>query len=505
MKGRLLIIFLLFFSFLNAKEDSATRLYSYTKFMKVVSIIEKYYVEPLSLDTIIEKLLKGGVSALDPHSSFEDKKAYKSLQDQTNGEFGGLGIVVSMKKGVLTVISPIDDTPAYRAGIKAGDIIVKINDKSTLDMTLDEDVKLMRGKPGTKITLLIVRNGKKIKVNLIRAIIKIKSVKEYAIKGYPDIEYIRISSFDKNVVSSLKTILAKMRNKKGIIIDLRNNPGGLLNQALGTLDLFIEDGKLLSEKGRNKNEDRTWYAHSAGTYNHIPIIILVNGGSASASEIVSGGMQDGKEHIQVNSYVGKSEKDKRALELLKAVRISNPEKRLNSYPHELSGGMRQRIGIAMALANDPDIIIADEPTTALDVTVQAQILKLFQDLRREKGLALVFITHDFGVISQICDKVAVMYAGKVVEIGPTAKILDSPAHPYTARLKSCVPELGQGKRNLLAIPGFPPMIDNMPPGCAFASRCQKVKQNCHLTAVDFTNIGQERGVRCLFPEEIKAG
>ena len=167
--------------------------------------------------------------------------------------------------------------------------------------------------------------------------------------------------------------------------------------------------------------------------------------------------------------------------------------------------MRQRIGIAMALANDPDIIIADEPTTALDVTVQAQILKLFQDLRREKGLALVFITHDFGVISQICDKVAVMYAGKVVEIGPTAKILDSPAHPYTARLKSCVPELGQGKRNLLAIPGFPPMIDNMPSGCAFASRCQKVKQNCYVTAVDFTNVGQERGVRCLFPEEIKAG
>tara|TARA_B000000437_G_scaffold122962_1_gene89462 strand:- start:603 stop:2480 length:1878 start_codon:yes stop_codon:yes gene_type:complete len=211
------------------------------------------------------------------------------------------------------------------------------------------------------------------------------------------------------------------------------------------------------------------------------------------------------EAIQSNSYVSKSEKNKKALELLKAVRISNPEKRLNSYPHELSGGMRQRIGIAMALANDPDIIIADEPTTALDVTVQAQILKLFQDLRREKGLALVFITHDFGVISQICDKVAVMYAGKVVEIGPTAKILDSPAHPYTARLKSCVPELGQGKRNLLAIPGFPPMIDNMPSGCAFASRCQKVKQNCYLTAVDFTNVGQERGVRCLFPEEIKAG
>jgi len=211
------------------------------------------------------------------------------------------------------------------------------------------------------------------------------------------------------------------------------------------------------------------------------------------------------EAIQSHNHVGKLEKHKKALELLQAVRISNPEKRLNSYPHELSGGMRQRIGIAMALANDPDIIIADEPTTALDVTVQAQILKLFQDLRREKGLALVFITHDFGVISQICDKVAVMYAGKIVEIGPAAEILKSPAHPYTSRLKSCVPELGQGKRNLIAIPGFPPMIDNMPSGCAFASRCEKVKQNCQSAMVDVKKIGQERAVRCLFPEEIKAG
>ena len=211
------------------------------------------------------------------------------------------------------------------------------------------------------------------------------------------------------------------------------------------------------------------------------------------------------EAIQSHNHVGKLEKHEKALELLQAVRISNPEKRLNSYPHELSGGMRQRIGIAMALANDPDIIIADEPTTALDVTVQAQILKLFQDLRREKGLALVFITHDFGVISQICDKVAVMYAGKIVETGPAAEILKSPAHPYTARLKSCVPELGQGKRNLIAIPGFPPMIDNMASGCAFASRCEKVKQNCQSAMVDVKKIGQERAVRCLFPEEIKAG
>jgi carboxyl-terminal processing protease len=166
-------------------------------------------------------------------------------------------------------------------------------------MTLDEAVNLMRGKPGTKITLTLVRDGKPIVVHITRAIIKVKSVKAYDIKGYDDIKYIRISSFDKNVVSSLKKIMGSLKNKKGLIIDLRNNPGGLLREALGTLDLFIKDGKLLSEKGRNSRDDQTWYAHSGGTYSKIPIVILVNGGSASASEIVSGGMQDNKRAIIV--------------------------------------------------------------------------------------------------------------------------------------------------------------------------------------------------------------
>jgi carboxyl-terminal processing protease len=201
-----------------------------------------------------------------------------------------------MRKGVLTIISPIDDTPAYKAGVKANDIILKINNKATIDMSLDEAVNLMRGKPGTKITLTLVRDGKPVVVHITRAIIKVKSVKSYDFKDYPQIKYIRISSFDKNVVASLKKIMANLKNKKGLIIDLRNNPGGLLNQALDTLDMFISDGKLLSEKGRNK-ENRVWYAHSSGTYKHIPIVILVNGGSASASEIVSGAMQDHKRAI----------------------------------------------------------------------------------------------------------------------------------------------------------------------------------------------------------------
>jgi len=290
---KILFIFFALVTFLNANE---ARLNDYIKFAKVVNIIERYYVEPLTTEQIVEKLLKGGIGALDAHSSFLDKKGYKDLKVTTNGEFGGLGIVVGMRKGVLTIISPIDDTPAYKAGVKANDVILKINNKATIDMTLDEAVNLMRGKPGTKINLTLIRDGKPVVVHITRAIIKVKSVKSYDIKDYPKIKYIRISSFDKNVVTSLKQIMSNLKNKKGLIIDLRNNPGGLLNQALGTLDMFISDGKLLSEKGRGK-ENRVWYAHSGGTYRQIPIVILVNGGSASASEIVSGAMQDNKRAI----------------------------------------------------------------------------------------------------------------------------------------------------------------------------------------------------------------
>ena len=152
------------------------------------------------------------------------------------------------------------------------------------------------------------------------------------------------------------------------------------------------------------------------------------------------------EAIRAHRPIGKSEGRAKAIELLEAVRIPNAASRVGDYPHEMSGGMRQRVGIAMALANDPDVIIADEPTTALDVTVQAQILSILDDLRRSRGLAIVFITHDFGVVAQLCDRVAVMYAGRIVEEGPTQAILDAPTHPYTARLMACVPELGEGKR-----------------------------------------------------------
>lgn len=204
------------------------------------------------------------------------------------------------------------------------------------------------------------------------------------------------------------------------------------------------------------------------------------------------------EAIRAHRPIGRAEGRAKAIDLLHAVRIPNAEKRISDYPHEMSGGMRQRVGIAMALANDPDIIIADEPTTALDVTVQAQILTILDDLRRSRGLAIVFITHDFGVIAQLCDRVAVMYAGRIVEDGTTQDILDHPRHPYTARLMACVPELGGGKRRLEAIPGLPPVVDALPQGCAFAARCDRAHPDCRASDIPLKRR-DGHAVRCLHP------
>ncbi len=205
------------------------------------------------------------------------------------------------------------------------------------------------------------------------------------------------------------------------------------------------------------------------------------------------------EAVSSHRRISRTEGRAHAIDLLKRVRIPNAESRVDSYPHEMSGGMRQRVGIAMALANDPDVIIADEPTTALDVTVQAQVLTLLDDLRRERGLAILFITHDFGVVAQLCDRVAVMYAGRIVEEGPTDAILNAPAHPYTSKLMACVPELGGGQRQLEAIPGLPPVVDKLPKGCAFAPRCHIGTEACRQGDIPLDPHGAGRRVRCLTP------
>jgi carboxyl-terminal processing protease len=310
----------------KSNKDEESKLEAYLKFTKVLNLIESQYVDEVNTTELINKALKGLLSNLDAHSAFMDAKAFKDLNIQTKGEFGGLGIVVGMRKGALTVIAPIEDTPAFRAGVKAGDIILKINDKATLGMTIDEAVSLMRGKPKTKIKLTLVREGenKPIVVEIIRDIIKIKSVKHKIVyldeKKKDKALYIQITSFDSKVVNKVKYLMQQYKNEiKGIVIDLRNNPGGLLNQATGLLDMFIDEGVLVSQKGRDKNENVVYKAHKEGTYKDIPITVLVNGGSASASEIVSGALQDhhravivgektfGKGSVQIVVPIGKEE------------------------------------------------------------------------------------------------------------------------------------------------------------------------------------------------------
>ena len=202
------------------------------------------------------------------------------------------------------------------------------------------------------------------------------------------------------------------------------------------------------------------------------------------------------ESVRRHQGVSRQEAWDRALELMEKVHIPDAEHRLEAYPHELSGGMRQRVGIAVALANDPDVVIADEPTTALDVTIQAQILRLLEELRDRYGMSLVFISHDFGVISEVCERVVVMYAGEVVEVGTVDEIYRHPLHPYTRRLMACVPQIGRSEQEMDAIPGLPPALDDLPRGCRFADRCDMAIEACRAEPVPLRRF-EERRARCI--------
>lgn len=264
-------------------------------FSDVIEEIEKNYVEEVDTAELIEKAINGMVDGLDPHSTFMPPEAYEDLQVETKGEFGGIGIVITKRDGQLTVISPIEGTPAYKAGVQAQDIIVKIDGKRTKDMMLWEAVKMMRGEEGTTVKITVYRQGASdtIDFTLERAIIPLDSVRYLTIK--PGYGYLWITNFRENTENEVKDALAALEEEnsplRGLIIDLRDNPGGLLDQSVKVSDIFLEEGKIVSIKGRD-NEGEDYSAHPDKTKRDYPIVLLINGGSASAAEIVAGALQD---------------------------------------------------------------------------------------------------------------------------------------------------------------------------------------------------------------------
>lgn len=265
-------------------------------FTEVFEKIKNDYVESQSDKDLIESAISGMLTNLDPHSAYLNKEAFTELQVGTTGQFGGLGIEISMEDGFVKVVSPIDDTPAQRAGMKAGDLIIRLDEKSVKGMTLSEAVKIMRGEVGTDIELTVVREGteKPLKFNITRDIIRVKSVKFRTLdKGYG---YVRITQFQSRTGDNLADAISKLKDEnedlKGIVLDLRNNPGGVLNAAVRVSDAFIDKGLIVYTEGRTEDSDNKFHATSGDLVKGAPIVVLINGGSASASEIVAGALQD---------------------------------------------------------------------------------------------------------------------------------------------------------------------------------------------------------------------
>ena len=294
-----LYIFFLVSPYVVYSADNEISEYDYLKFLgDSIEKIKTDYVEHVENKEIVESAINGILSSLDPHSSFLNAKNLEDMKIQTKGLFGGLGIEVTMENGFVKVISPIDDTPAYKAGIKAGDYITHLNKKSVIGLTLDEAVGQMRGPVGSKLKVTIGRtNMEPFDITIKRDVIKITSVRSRIEK---DVGYVRITTFSEQTNKSTKEAIKKLKknkNLKGFVLDLRNNPGGLLEQAVYVSDLFLEKGEIVSTRGRDSENPETYKAKPGDIINGLPLVVLINGGSASASEIVAGALQDHKRAI----------------------------------------------------------------------------------------------------------------------------------------------------------------------------------------------------------------
>lgn len=295
-----LITFLLLFTLTvapvagEANKDDA-HFDSLRRFSQVLDMVEGYYVKPITKDELIEDSIKGMLEQLDPHSAYLTADDFKDIQESTSGKFSGIGIEISMENGRLVVVSPIEDTPAYKAGLKSGDMILEIDGESTQDITLMDAVSKIRGPKGSTIKLTILHDGSQVprEVAIVRGTIPIISVKVRELeKGY---EYVRLTRFNENTTAELRDALAQARKKgplKGVVLDLRNNPGGLLGEAVSVADTFIEDGLIVYTQGKDPASRKDYYAGKNKDEVEAPMVVLINSGSASASEIVAGALQD---------------------------------------------------------------------------------------------------------------------------------------------------------------------------------------------------------------------
>jgi len=309
-KIKIFIIILFLFLFHNryAFSENSDELYQKIDlFSEVLEKIREDYVDDVDQAEVMDAAINGVLQSLDPYSAYMNQKMFDDMEAETKGAFGGLGIEVGMEAGVVKVISPIDDTPASRAGVKAGDYIVRIDNTQVQGKTLMEAVNLMRGPPGAPIEITIRRKGEKkaIVVKIVREIIQVKSVTAKIIDK--NIGYFRLSAFNENSGQQLKSKINEFKTNNKIdkfILDLRNNPGGLLSQAIKISDFFLDDGEIVSTRGRNKRENRKWFAKKGDRINGKPLIVLINYGSASAAEIVAGALKDHKRAILIgeNSY-----------------------------------------------------------------------------------------------------------------------------------------------------------------------------------------------------------
>ena len=310
MKKIQVFLIVFFTQFLFLKQVNSAEIDIYKKidlFGEVLEKINKEYVDEINQSESMDSAINGLLQSLDPYSSYMSPEIFEEMQTETSGEFGGLGIEVSMEAGVVKVITPIDDTPASKAGIKAGDYIVKINDTQVQGKTLSQAVDLMRGLVGSGIELTVRRRGvkKALTFNIIREIIEVQSVKSELLEN--NIGYIRLTSFNDNSSQQIKKKIKELKKNKNLnsfILDLRNNPGGLLSQAIKISDFFLEDGEIVSTKSRKKSENRKWFARKGDITDGKTLLVLINYGSASASEIVAGALKDHKRAIILgeNSY-----------------------------------------------------------------------------------------------------------------------------------------------------------------------------------------------------------